>query len=317
MKIVVTDGYTLNPGDLSWQSIEAFGELTVYERSSENLLVERCSEAEIILSNKTVFSKETINQLHKTKLISVLAAGYNVIDIKTAGEKGITVCNAPGYGTATVAQHTIALLLELTNHVGLHAESVANGEWVAAKDWCYGKTTIIELVDKTFGIVGFGNIGQQVAQIARALGMKVIYYNAHKKETTLAEFVDLKSLFQQSDFISLHCPLKPDNHQFVNKEMLQLMKPFAFLINTARGQLVNEQDLADALNNNSIAGAALDVLSTEPPDKNNPLLSAKNCIITPHNAWMSKEARQRILDISMKNIEAFLQGKPINVVNQN
>ena len=315
MKIVVTDGYTLNPGDLSWQSIEAFGELTVYERSLENSLVERCSEADIILSNKTVFGKETIDQLHKTKLISVLAAGYNVINVKAAGEKGITVCNAPKYGTATVAQHTIALLLELTNHVGLHAASVANGEWTTAKDWCYGKTTIIELAGKTFGIVGLGNIGQRVAQIAHALGMKIIYYNPRKKETGFAKHVDLKTLFQQSDFISLHCPLKPDNHQFVNKEMLQLMKPSAFLINTARGQLINEQDIADALNNNQIAGAALDVLSTEPPDENNPLLSAKNCIITPHNAWMSKEARQRILNITTKNIEAFLKGSSINVVN--
>src|SRR6476469_3375117 len=196
MKIVVTDGYTLNPGDLSWQSIEAFGELTVYERSLENSLVERCSEADIILSNKTVFVKETIDQLNKTKLISVLAAGYNVIDIKAARENGITVCNAPNYGTSTVAQHTIALLLELTNHVGLHAASVADGEWVTAKDWCYGKTTIIELAGKTLGIVGFGNIGQRVAQIAFALGMKIIYHSARKKETTIAEFVDLKTLFE-------------------------------------------------------------------------------------------------------------------------
>jgi glycerate dehydrogenase len=315
MKIVVTDGYTLNPGDLSWQSIEAFGELTIYERSPENSLIERCREAKIILSNKTVFRKETLDQLPKTKLISVLAAGYNVIDIKAAREKGIAVCNAPGYGTATVAQHTIALLLELTNHVGLNAASVANGEWLTAKDWCYGKTTIIELAGKTLGIVGFGNIGEKVAEIATALGMKIIYYSANKKAPRLAEFVDLETLFQQSDVISLHCPLKPDNYQFVNKEMLQLMKPSAFLINTARGQLINEQDLADALNKIQIAGAALDVLSKEPPDKSNPLLSAKNCMITPHNAWMSKEARKRILDITAKNIEAFLRSKPVNVVN--
>jgi glycerate dehydrogenase len=315
MKIVVTDGYTLNPGDLNWQSISAVGELTVHERSPENTLVERCSEADIILSNKTIFRKETIDQLHKTKLLSVLAAGYNVIDIKAAREKGITVCNAPNYGTSTVAQHTIALLLELTNNVGLHSGSVENGEWLNAKDWCYGKTTIIELYGKIFGVVGFGNIGEKVAQIANALGMKIIYYSVNKKETALATMADLKTLFEQSDFISLHCPLKPDNHQFVNKNLLQLMKPSAFLINTARGQLINEQDLAEALNNNQIAGAALDVLSTEPPDKNNPLLSAKNCIITPHNAWMSKEARERILSITTKNIEAFLQGKPINVVN--
>jgi glycerate dehydrogenase len=315
MRIVVTDGYTLNPRDLSWQSIEAFGDITVYDRSAEDTLVERCGEADIILSNKTVFSKKTIDQLHKPKLISVLAAGYNVIDIRAARENGVIVCNTPGYGTATVAQHTIALLLELTNHVGLHLESVADGDWVRSKDWCYGKTTIIELAGKTIGIVGFGNIGRKVAEIARAFDMKIIYYSAHKKETQIAEFVELKILFQKSDFISLHCPLKSDNHQFVNKEILQLMKPSAFLINTARGQLINEQDLADALNNKLIAGAALDVLATEPPNADNPLLSAKNCILTPHNAWMSKEARERILDITTKNIEAFLQGKPINVVN--
>lgn len=315
MKIIVTDGYTLNAGDLSWSSIEQFGELSVYERSAENELVERCSDADIILSNKTIFSKAIIDRLQNVKLLSVLAAGYNVIDIKAAKEKGITVCNTPGYGTPTVAQHTIALLLELTNHVGLHASSVANGEWIISKDWCYSKTTIIELAGKTFGIIGFGNIGVQVARIAGAFDMKIIYYSAHKKETSLAKYVDMPTLFSESDFISLHCPLKPDNHQFVNKQLLQLMKSTAYLINTARGQLINKQDLADTLNNNRIAGAALDVLSTEPPDKNNPLLSAKNCIITPHNAWMSKEARQRILDLTTKNIEAFLQYKPINVVN--
>lgn len=315
MKIVVTDGYTLNPGDLSWSRIEQFGELTVYERSVENELVERCSDADIILSNKTVFSKSTIDQLQNAKLISVLAAGYNVINAKAAREKGIAVCNTPGYGTPTVAQHTIALLLELTNRVGLHASSVANGEWITSKDWCYSKTTIIELAGKTLGIIGFGNIGAQVARIANAFDMKIIYYSAHKKETTLATYIDVQTLFSKSDFISLHCPLKSDNHQFVNKELLGLMKSTAYLLNTARGQLLNEQDLADSLNSNRIAGAALDVLSTEPPDKDNPLLSAKNCIITPHNAWMSKEARQRILDITTKNIEAFLRHKPINVVN--
>jgi glycerate dehydrogenase len=315
MKIVIVEGYPVNPGDLSWQTIAAFGELIVYERTPEHLIVERCKEADIILSNKLIFSRETILKLHNTKLICVLATGYNVVDIIAAKEKNITVCNVPAYGTASVAQHTIALLLELTNQVGIHARSVAEGEWSHAPDWCYTKTPIIELADKAFGIVGFGNIGQQVAGIVKAFGMKVIYYNPHKKETGLAEYTDMQTLFVQSDFISLHCPLKKDNHQFVNKTFLQLMKPSAFLINTARGQLIHEQDLADALNQQRIAGAALDVLSVEPPNENNPLLSAKNCIITPHTAWISREARQRIIDTTAKNIEAFLKGKPVNVVN--
>jgi glycerate dehydrogenase len=254
-------------------------------------------------------------ELHNTKLICVLATGYNVIDINAAREKNIIVCNVPSYGTASVAQHTIALLLELTNRVGIHAESVAEGEWLHAPDWCYTKTPIIELAGKTCGIVGFGNIGQQVARIVKALGMKVIYYSPHQKETDLADYADIQTLFAQSDFISLHCPLKKDNFQFVNKTLLQLMKRSGFLINTARGQLIHERHLADVLNQQSIAGAALDVLSVEPPNENNPLLSAKNCIITPHTAWISREARQRIIDATAQNIEAFLNGKPIHVVS--
>ena len=315
MKIVVIEGYTVNPGDLSWQSIAVFGELVVYERTPEQLIVKRCKHADIILSNKLPFTKETVLALPNAKLICVLATGYNVIDIKTAREKNITVCNVPAYGIASVAQHTFALLLELTNHVGIHAKSVADGEWQHAEDWCYTKTPVIEIADKILGIIGFGNIGQRVARIANAFGMKVIYYNPHQKQTDLAEYRDIKSLFEQSDFISLHCPLKNDNHEFVNKTLLQRMKSPSILINTARGQLIHERDLADALNQQLIAGAALDVLSIEPPNENNPLLSAKNCIITPHNAWISREARQRIIDITAKNIETFLQGKPVHVVN--
>jgi glycerate dehydrogenase len=315
MKIVIVEGYAVNPGDLSWQSIAAFGELKVYDRTSEYLIAERCRNADIILSNKLTFHRETILQLHNTKLICVLATGYNVIDTNAAKEKNIIVCNVPAYGTASVAQHTIALLLELTNHVGVHAKSVAAGEWLHAPDWCYTKTPIIELAGKALGIVGFGNIGQQVACIAKALGMKVIYYSPNQKKTALAEYANMSTLFTQSDFISLHCPLKEDNFQFVNKSLLELMKPSAFLINTARGQLIHEQDLADALNQHTIAGAALDVLSVEPPKENNPLLSAKNCILTPHTAWISREARQRIIDTTAKNIEAFLKGKPVHVVS--
>lgn len=316
MKIIVADGYTLNPGDLTWEKIAALGELKVYDRTPAELIIERCKDAEIILTNKVPFSKETLTLLPKLQLISVLATGYNIIDVIAASEKRTAVCNVPAYGTASVAQHTLALLLELTNHVGRNATSTAAGKWQQSKDWCYTEAPIMELSGKTIGIVGYGNIGQQTARIAQVFGMKVIYYNTHKKETELAEYTPLQDLFIESDIVSLHCPLKPDNYQFVNKQLLQLMKPSAFLINTARGQLIHEQDLADALKNNTIGGAALDVLSVEPPRPDNPLLRAKNCIITPHNAWMSREARQRIMEVTSTNIEAFLNGIPQNVVNK-
>jgi glycerate dehydrogenase len=314
MKIVVTDGYTLNPGDLSWEPIKAMGTLVVYERTPAHLIVERCKEAQIVLTNKVPFSAEALQQLGGLKLISVTATGYNVIDTGAAKKLGITVCNVPAYGTASVAQHTFALLLELTNRVSIHAASVTNGDWVHAKDWCYTKLPLTELDGKTIGIVGLGNIGMQTARIARAFGMQVLYTGRRSKETDLGKFTDMQTLFAQSDVVSLHLPLTNENQQFVNKDLLHLMKPASFLINTSRGPLINEQDLADVLNEERIAGAAVDVLSTEPPKENNPLLLAKNCIITPHNAWMSREARQRIMDISTKNIEAFLSGKPVNVV---
>jgi len=314
MNIVVTDGYTLNPGDLNWQAIEAFGQLTVYERTPVDLLIERCKTADIILTNKVPFSKETIQALENIKLISITATGYNIIDTNATKEKGITVCNVPDYGTDSVAQHTFALLLELVNGVGINSFSVKQGDWVKCKDFAFSKTPLIELSGKTIGIVGFGNIGQQTARIAKAFGMKVLYTGPNKKDTDLGEYTDMQTLFVDSDFISLHCPLKPGNHQFVNKALLAKMKPSAFLINTARGQLIHEQDLADALNAGLIAGAALDVLSAEPPKESNPLLSAKNTVITPHNAWMSKEARQRIMSVTAKNIEAFVNKRPINVV---
>jgi glycerate dehydrogenase len=313
MLIVVTDGYALNSGDLSWEQIEAFGELAVHDRTPENLIVERCRDADIVLTNKVPLSKETLGQLQKLRLISVLATGYNVIDVRAAKEKNITVCNVPGYGTASVAQHTFALILELTNHVGLLAESVS--EWPDNADWCYARLPIQELAAKTLGIVGLGNIGMRVANIANAFGMKVLYYSRNKKNTTMAEYRDLDNLFRESDIISLHCPLSPANTGFVNKAMLNTMKKTALLINTARGPLINEQDLAYALNDNVIAGAGLDVLSQEPPPHDHPLIGIKNCIITPHNAWMSREARQRIMDITAGNIRAFLEGNPDNVVN--
>ena len=316
MKIVVTDGYALNPGDLSWDPIMQFGELTIYERTPTDLVDERCKEADIVLSNKTPITREIIERLTHLKLISVLATGYNVIDIEAARSKGVFVCNVPAYGTASVAQHAFALILLLTNHAALHADSVKNGEWQRSPDWGYAKKPLTELAGKTLGIVGMGNIGQQTARIANAFGMKVIYYSRHDKQTSLGEYKNINAVFSNSDFISLHCPLTPDNKEFVNKTMIQRMKPTAYLINTARGQLINENDLAGALNSNIIAGAALDVLSQEPPVDENPLLKAKNCVITPHNAWMTKEARQRIIDVTAGNIKSFLMGELKNVVNK-
>ena len=316
MKIVITDGYALNPGDMSWDPIRQIGDLKVYDRTSRSEIIERCKEAEIILSNKTEFSEESIGKLNNVRLISVLATGYNVIDISAAKNRGIVVCNVPAYGTESVAQHTFALILELANKISLHSASVAHGDWQQSPDYSYSIKPLIELAGKTLGIVGLGNIGLQTAKLANAFGMKVIYNSRNNKHTTLAAFKSMEDVFSESDFISLHCPLTETNKEFVNKHFLQLMKPTAYLVNTARGQLINEQDLADALNNNDIAGAALDVLSKEPPDSSNPLLTAKNCIITPHNAWSTSEARQRIIDITVENIKAFLSGHPINVVNK-
>ncbi len=316
MKIVVTDGYALNPGDLSWDPIQQYGELIVYERTPHDLIGERCKDADIVLSNKTPLNREIIERLSQLKLISVLATGYNVIDIEAARSRGVIVCNVPAYGTASVAQHAFALILLLTNHAALHVDSVKNGEWQRSPDWGYAKRSLAELAGKTLGIVGMGNIGQQTARIAIAFGMKVIYYSRHYKQTSLGEYTDIQTVFSNSDFISLHCPLTPDNKEFVNKKMIQRMKPTAYLINTARGQLINENDLTEALNSNIIAGAALDVLSQEPPKDENPLLKAKNCVITPHNAWMTKEARQRIIDVTSYNIKSFLMEKPDNVVSK-
>jgi glycerate dehydrogenase len=316
MKIVVTDGYALNPGDMSWEPIMKYGDVKIFDRTSPPEIFERCMEADIILSNKTEFNKANIDRLHNVKLISVLATGYNVIDINAAKNKGIVVCNVPAYGTESVAQHTLALILELSNKLSLHIASVKNGEWQQCPDYSYSKLPLIELSGKTLGIIGLGNIGLQTAKLANAFGMKVIYNSRHDKHTNLGEFKTIAEVFKESDFISLHCPLTETNKEFVNKEMLQLMKPTAYLVNTARGQLINEQDLAHALNTNAIAGAALDVLSKEPPDDSNPLLKAKNCIITPHNAWSTREARQRIIDMTSENIKAFLDGHPKNVVNK-
>lgn len=313
MKIVVTDGFTLNSGDLSWEPVSRLGALEVYDRTAREQILERCRDATIILTNKTPFDRETLTALPSLKCISVLATGYNVIDTSAAQDRGIVVCNVPGYGTASVAQHVFALLLELTNAVGLHSRSVRNGEWQQSADWCYTLQPIMELSGKTMGIVGLGNIGQQVARIATAFGMRVLYFNPRKKDFAPGRQVTLEELFSKSDVVSLHCPLTAENKHMVNGKALRSLKKSAFLINTARGPLVNEQDLAAALDSGVIAGAALDVLETEPPtEEQTPLIKAHNCIITPHNAWMSQEARRRVMETTEENIRAFQQGNPIN-----
>ena len=312
---MVIDGYTLNPGDLSWDGVKTYGTITLYDRTSHNSVTERCKDANIILTNKVPISAETINAARDLKLICVTATGYNIVDVAEAMRKNIPVCNVPNYGTASVAQHTIALLLELSNRVGMNTLSVSAGVWQRCPDFCYSKGAITELQGKTLGIIGFGKIGQQTAKIAAALGMRVIYYSPTKKDNETASYVDLNTLLGESDVVSLHCPLTKSNNQFINRDLLSRLRPTAWLINTSRGQLINEQDLADALNNNSIGAAALDVLAMEPPSETNPLLKAKNCLITPHTAWMSLQARTRILSITVQNIENFLKGKPSNLVS--
>ena len=314
MKIVITDGYTLNPGDLAWNAFEKEGEVECYDRTQTPETIARTFNADIIVVNKTIIDADVIAAASHLKMIAVTATGYNNVDVAAAKKKGIVVCNVPGYGTHSVAQHTFALLLELTNNAGINAASVSKGEWFAAKDWCYCMKPIVELKDKTIGIIGMGKIGKQVAAIANAFGMQVIYYGGNT-DTAYCKKVSLYDVFIQSDFVSLHCPLTNTNKEFINKELLGLMKPTSFLINTARGALINEKELSQVLYQSKIAGAALDVLSTEPPEKNNPLIGLSNCIITPHNAWMSKEARQRIMNIALENIKAFVMGKPQNVVS--
>ncbi|QIA09638.1 D-2-hydroxyacid dehydrogenase [Draconibacterium halophilum] len=315
MKIVVLDGYTLNPGDLSWGEIKALGELTVYNRTTPEQTIERAANAEIVYTNKVILNREIINQLPQLKFIGVLATGFNVVDATAAREAGITVCNIPAYSTQSVAQLVFAHILHFTNNVGLHANSVSNGEWATSKDFAYWLSPQTELAGKTMGIIGFGQIGQAVARIALAFGMKVIFNNRSKKTTSLdARQVELDTLLKTSDFISINCPLTSENQGFINKTAIGRMKPTAFLINTGRGPLINEQDLADALNSHQIAGAGLDVLSAEPALPDNPLPRAKNCNITPHIAWATLEARRRLMKIAADNLKAFIDGSPINVV---
>ena len=314
MKIIVIDSHTLNPGDLSWNELNSFGEVTLYDRTALNQIIERCKHAEIILTNKVPISAATIDAAKDLKLICVTATGFNIVDVEAAAKRKIPVCNVPNYGTSSVAQHTLALILELANRVGVNSSSVGQGEWERSPDFCFSKGRITELQGKTVGIIGLGKIGTQVAKLAAAFEMRVIYNSHTKKETNLATYTDLNDTFSQSDIISLHCPLTKDNNQFVNRSLLSKMKPSAWLINTSRGQLINEQDLADALNADQLAAAAVDVLSIEPPSATNPLLRAKNCIITPHTAWMSLEARGRILGVTLQNIDWYLKGQPQNLV---
>ena len=315
MKIVVLDGYTLNPGDLSWKEITQLGNCTVYDRTPPELTVERLKTVEIAITNKVKINKEIIDQLPDLKYIGVLATGYNVVEIEAAKAAGITVTNIPAYSTASVAQLVFAHILNFVQNVAGYAESVSNGDWAKSIDFAYFKTPQTELANKTLGIIGFGQIGQAVARIGTAFGMKIIYHNRSKKDSDLiAEQVDLDTLLTKSDFISINCPLTPENKGFINKNSIEKMKSSAFLVNTGRGLLINERDLADALNSGRIAGAGLDVLSIEPPSKDNPLPKAKNCYITPHIAWATKESRTRLMHVASENIKAYLNGKPQNMV---
>ena len=316
MKIVVLDGYTLNPGDISWQELAALGELTVYDRTSPTDVAARIENADIVFTNKTPLTAQTIQNASALKYIGVLATGYNIVDVSAAKERNIPVCNIPTYGTMAVAQFTIALLLEICHHIGSHSESVHLGEWTSSTDWCYWKYPLVELCDKTLGIIGFGRIGIAVAKIAAALGMKILAFDAFETDEGKkhATYVPLHTLLAESDVVSLHCPLFPETEGIICKENIDKMKDGAILINPARGPLIVEKDLAHALASGKLAGAAVDVVSTEPIKADNPLLGAKNCIITPHIAWAPKESRMRLMGIAVDNLRAFLASAPQNNV---
>ncbi|GAE27299.1 D-3-phosphoglycerate dehydrogenase [Halalkalibacter wakoensis JCM 9140] len=323
LKAVVLDGYTLNPGDLDWSPLESLVDVTIYDRTTYSrdevaLVIERAKDADIILTNKTPIPKKAIESLPKLKYIGMLSTGFDAVDIKAAKERNIPVANIPSYGTDAVSQFAIGLLLELCHHIGSHNDSVKRGEWTNNADWCFWNYPLIELSGKTMGIIGYGRIGQATGRIAQALGLKILAYNrtANKDlEGEKMKFVELNELYEKSDVIALHCPLTEDNKGFINKESISKMKDGVIIINNSRGPLINEQDLADALNNNKVGGAALDVVTTEPIREDNPLLTAKNCIITPHISWATKEARQRLFNTSVENLESILNGTPINIVN--
>ncbi len=320
MKIVVLDGYTLNPGDLSWDKIKAFGELKVHDRTDFNPIevLRTIGNAEIVFTNKTPLTKYVLSKAPNIKYIGVLATGYNVVDIISAKELGIPVTNVPVYSTNAVAQFTMALLLEMCHHVGNHNNAVQNGDWTKSIDFCFWNSPLIELSGKTMGIIGFGRIGQATAKIAQAFGLNILAYNRSKNlelESETCKYVALDELFRSSDIISLHCPLSESTQGMINKESIAKMKDGVMIINTSRGGLINETDLKDALNSGKVARAAVDVVSIEPIKADNPLLTAKNCIITPHIAWAPKESRSRLMHMAADNLEAFLKGSPINVIN--
>jgi glycerate dehydrogenase len=321
MKIVVLDGYTENPGDLSWNALAELGELTVYDRTSTTdapIIIDRIADADIVITNKTPITKNTIDTCPNIKLIAFLATGYNVADYNYAKEKGIPVVNVPTYGTQIVGQYAVGLLLEICSHYGHHDQTVKDGKWENNQDWCYWDYPMIELYGKTVGIIGLGRIGQASAKILKAMDMKILAYDAYPCDAgrKLAEYVDMETLLTQSDVIFLHCPLFPETEGFINKANISKMKDGVIIINNSRGQLVVEQDLADALNSGKVYAAGLDVVSTEPIKHDNPLLAAKNCIITPHISWAAQASRKRIMDITVDNVKSFINGSPINVVNK-
>ncbi|WP_128425528.1 D-2-hydroxyacid dehydrogenase [Gudongella oleilytica] len=324
MKIVVLDGYTLNPGDLSWEGFEKLGDLKVYDRtaydlSNSELVIDRGRDADAILLNKTLLNRDMMDHMPYLKYVGVLATGFNIVDVEAAREKGITVTNIPTYGTNAVAQMAIALLLELCHHVGSHSDAVANGEWESNPDWSFWKYPLVELAGKTMGIIGYGRIGRTVGGITKALGMKVIAM-ANSPDPSLEDdmmrYGNLEELLRESDVISLHCPLTESTQGIINKDTIAKMKDGVMIINNSRGQLIVEEDLRDALNSGKVAGAALDVVSSEPIKSDNPLLQARNCIITPHISWAPKEARTRLMDLALENLKRYLEGSPINVVNK-
>lgn len=320
MKIVVLDGYTENPGDLSWEGIAQFGELTVYDRTpaEEEEIARRIGEAEVVFTNKTPVNRQVIDRCPQLRLISVLATGYNVVDVQYAREKGIDVSNIPTYGTAAVGQFAIAMLLEICHHVAHHSQAVHEGRWSSCPDWCFWDYPLIELQDKTMGVIGFGRIGQTTGRIARALGMRVLAYDkfANDAGRAIGTYVELDELLAASDVIALHCPLFPETEGLINRDTIARMKDGVILLNNSRGPLVVEQDLADALNSGKVYAAGLDVVSTEPIRPDNPLLQAKNCFITPHISWAAKESRSRLMDIAVENLRTYVAGSPANVVNR-
>lgn len=318
MKIVVLDGYTLNPGDISWDGLKKIGDLTVYDRTPEDKIVERIGDAEVVFTNKTPLTKSTFEKTN-IKYVGVLATGYNVVDVDSAKEYNIVVTNIPTYGTSSVAQMTFALLLEICQHVGHHSDSVKAGDWAKSDDWCYWHYPLTELAGKTMGIIGYGRIGQAVGLIAQAFGMNILAYDEYKKpelENENVKYASLDELFQNSDVISLHCPLFESTKGIINKNNISKMKDGVIILNTSRGPLIVEEDLADALNSGKVYACGVDVLEMEPPTADNVLIKAKNSVVTPHISWAPKESRQRLMELAVENLSAFLKNKPQNVVNK-